>query len=191
MPEPIDQGLLDTLVRTAAVLKQADVPFALMGGFAVYAHGGTSSDHDVDFALREQDVARALDALLANGFRHVEPPEDWLTKVFDDERMIDLIYRPVERPVTDETLADVVDRPVAALHMPVLSATQLMTHKLLAFSQHHCDFSRALPMARSLREQIDWVRVRKETASSPYAASFLYLLTLLDVVPAADIEEAG
>lgn len=191
MPEPIDQGLLDTLVRTAAVLKQADVPFALMGGFAVYAHGGTSSDHDVDFALREQDVARALDALLANGFRHVEPPEDWLTKVFDDERMIDLIYRPVERPVTDETLADVVDRPVAALHMPVLSATQLMTHKLLAFSQHHCDFSRALPMARSLREQIDWVRVRKETTSSPYAASFLYLLTLLDVVPAADIEEAG
>ena len=94
MPEPIDQGLLDTLVRVAAVLKQADVPFALMGGFAVYAHGGTSSDHDVDFALREQDIPRVLDALEAAGFRHEEPPEDWLTKVFDGENMVDLIYGP-------------------------------------------------------------------------------------------------
>jgi hypothetical protein len=190
MPEPIDQGLLDTLVRVAAVLKQADVPFALMGGFAVYAHGGTSSDHDVDFALREQDIPRVLDALEAAGFRHEEPPEDWLTKVFDGENMVDLIYRPVERPVTSDTLADVVDRPVAALHLPVLSATQLMTHKLLAYSQHHCDFARALPMARSLREQIDWTRVRKETADSPYAEAFLVLLKLLDVVPASVTEEA-
>ncbi|GAA1736251.1 nucleotidyltransferase family protein [Luedemannella helvata] len=189
MPVPLDEGLLETLVRTASLLKQADIPFALMGGFAVYAHGGTSSDHDVDFALREQDIPRALEALTAAGFRAEEPPEDWLTKVFDGDRMVDLIYRPVERPVTDETLADAVDRPVAALHMPVLSATHLMVHKLLAFSQHHCDFSRALPMARSLREQIDWPRVRKETADSPYAVSFLVLLGLLDVVPSSVIEE--
>ena len=79
---------------------------------------------------------------------------------------------------------------MAALHLPVLSATQLMIHKLLAYSQHHCDFARALPMARSLREQIDWTRVRKETADSPYAEAFLVLLKLLDVVPASVTEEA-
>ena len=40
--------------------------------------------------------------------------------------------------------------------MPVLSATQLMIHKLLSYSQHYCDFATGLPVARSLREQIDW-----------------------------------
>ena len=65
----------------------------------------------------------------------------------------------------------------------MLSATQLMVHKLLSYSQHYCDFARGLPLARSLREQIDWDRVRKETAHSPYAEAFLVLLDRLDVVP--------
>ncbi|WP_213453422.1 nucleotidyltransferase [Rhizomonospora bruguierae] len=178
-----DDGLIVSLKKAAAVLKQADVPFALGGSFAVYAHGGHSSDHDVDFLLREQDVQTALQVLTEAGFTAERPPEDWLVKVYDEGRMIDLIFRPVEVPVTDATLADTVVRPVNAISMPVLSATGLMVHKLLSFSQHHCDFARGLPLARSLREQIDWDRVRRETAHSPYAEAFLILLDRLDVVP--------
>lgn len=183
MPHRVDQGLVNTLKRVASVLKQAEIPFALGGSFAVYAHGGHSSDHDVDFLIREQDRERALEELCAIGFRSEQPPEDWLVKVFDDGLMVDLIYRPVETPVTDATLADTVMRPVEAIQMPVLSATQLMIHKLLSFTQHYCDFARGLPVARSLREQIDWDRVRRETARSPYAEAFLILLDRLDVVP--------
>ncbi len=156
MPYRVDAGLVNTLKRVAAIFKQADVPFALGGSFAVYAHGGYSSDHDVDFMIREQDVDRALEELTAAGFTSERPPEDWLVKVYDDGRMVDLIFRPVETPVTDETLADSVVRPVDAIQMPCISATQLMVHKLLSFSQHYCDFARGLPVARSLREQIDW-----------------------------------
>jgi PleD family two-component response regulator len=104
-------------------------------------------------------------------------------KVFDDGRMVDLIYRPIESPVTDATLADTIMRPVEAISMPVLSATQLMVHKLLSYTQHYCDFATGLPVARSLREQIDWERVRRETAQSPYAEAFLVLLDRLEVVP--------
>src|SRR5215216_212384 len=125
MPKQVDDGLLITLKRVASVLKQSGVPFALAGGFAVYAHGGTSSDHDVDFLLREQDVEQALESLVAAGFTAERPPEDWLVKVYDEGRLVDLIHRPVERPVTDETLADTVVRPVNALRLPVLSATAL------------------------------------------------------------------
>ncbi|RSM54059.1 hypothetical protein DMB66_37585 [Actinoplanes sp. ATCC 53533] len=182
MPHRVDEGLVNTLKRVASVLKQAEVPFALGGSFAVYAHGGHSSDHDVDFLIREQDKARALEELAAVGFEVVQPPEDWLVKVFDDGRMVDLIYRPVESPVTDATLRDTVMRPVEAINMPVLSATQLMVHKLLSYTQHYCDFATGLPVARSLREQIDWDRVRRETAKSPYAEAFLVLLDRLDVV---------
>ena len=183
MPHRVDEGLVNTLKRVASVLKQAEIPFALGGSFAVYAHGGHSSDHDVDFLIREQDKGRALEELSAVGFEVEQPPEDWLVKVFDEGRMVDLIYRPVESPVTDATLRDTVMRPVEAINMPVLSATQLMMHKLLSYTQHYCDFATGLPVARSLREQIDWERVRRETAQSPYAEAFLVLLDRLDVVP--------
>ena len=183
MPHRVDEGLATTLKRVAAVLKQAEIPFALGGSFAVYAHGGHSSDHDVDFLIREQDKERALEELAAVGFEVEQPPEDWLVKVYDDGRMVDLIYRPVETPVTDATLADSVVRPVEAIAMPVLSATQLMIHKLMSYTQHYCDFATGLPVARSLREQIDWERVRRETRQSPYAEAFLVLLDRLDVVP--------
>lgn len=178
-----DERLLRTLKRVAAVLKQSDIPFVLAGSFAAYAHGGDSSDHDVDFLLREQDIEPALEALIDAGFMPDRPPEDWLVKVYDEELHVDLIHRPVEAPVTDETFMETVVRSVDAINMPVLSATQLMVHRLLSFSQHYCDFTRGLPLARSLREQIDWDRVRKETAHSPYAEAFLVLLDRLDVVP--------
>lgn len=183
MPLRVDEGLVTTLKRVAAVLKQAEIPFALGGSFAVYALGGHSSDHDVDFLIREQDKERALQELATVGFEVVQPPEDWLVKVYDEGRMVDLIYRPVETPVTDETLRDTVVLSVEAISMPVLSATQLMMHKLLSYTQHYCDFATGLPVARSLREQIDWERVRAETARSPYAEAFLMLLDRLDVVP--------
>jgi hypothetical protein len=190
MPHRIDEGLAGTLKRVAATLKAADLPFALGGSFAVYAHGGHSSDHDVDFLIREQDKEQALAELAKVGFRTEQPPEDWLVKVYDEDRMVDLIYRPVESPVTDDTLHDTVQISVEAIYMPVISATRLMVHKLLSYSQHYCDFGTGLPVARSLREQIDWVRVRRETAKSPYAEAFLVLLDRLDVVPfPADGEE--
>jgi Uncharacterised nucleotidyltransferase len=183
MPHQVDEGLATTLKRVAAALKQSGIPFALGGSFAVYAHGGHSSDHDVDFLIREQDKERALEELAAVGFEVAEPPEDWLVKVYDEDRMVDLIFRPVESPVTDETLADTEMLSVEAITMPVASATQLMIHKLLSYTQHHCDFATGLPVARSLREQIDWERVRRETIESPYAEAFLVLLDRLDVVP--------
>jgi hypothetical protein len=65
--------------------------------------------------------------------------------------------------------------------MPVLSATQLMVHKLLSFTQHYCDFARGLPLARSLREQIDWAAVRERTAHHPFACAFFTLVDELGI----------
>src|ERR1044072_5015854 len=124
MPHHVDAGLVTTLKRVAATLKQAEIPFALGGSFAVYAHGGHSSDHDVDFVVRGQDKERALRELAAVGFEVEQPPEDWLVKVFEEGRMVDLIYRPVESPVTDATLADTIVRPVEAIALPAVSGDQ-------------------------------------------------------------------
>jgi hypothetical protein len=185
------QPLIATLKRVAAELKRLELPFALAGSFAVYARGGESCDHDVDFLIREQDAADVLAGLAEAGLRTEVPPEGWLVKVYDEDRLVDLIYSPVQIPVTDETLVDTDVLPVNSVHMPVLSATQLMIHKVLTYSSHYCDFARGLPLARSLREQIDWGRVQRETAHSPYAYAFLVLLDRLGVISLAETASGG
>src|SRR3569833_1268035 len=191
MAVPEDQQpLIATLKRAAFQLKEADIPFCLAGGFAVYARGGESVDHDIDFLIKEEDAPRVLTSLAEIGFRCEVPPEGWLVKAFDDDRLIDFIYNPVQRPVTDDVLKDTEVIAVNACHMPVLSATEMMIHKMLTWSAHYCDFARGLPVARSLREQIDWDRVRAETADSPYAYAFLVLLDRLEVLADAPLQEA-
>ena len=179
--EPGDE-LVNVLKRVAAALVRADVPFALTGGYAVYARGGGLSEHDVDFLITERDVETVTAALVEAGFDIVRPPEDWLIKAYDRDRLVDLIFRPVQRPVTAETLADSQVLPVEGSHMPVMSATMLMAYKLLSMHAHRCDFAPSLELARVLREQIDWPRLRLEVAGSPYAAAFLVLVIELGIV---------
>jgi hypothetical protein len=188
MPIPEDrQPLITTLKKVAYHLKETGLPFCLAGSFAVYARGGESVDHDIDFLIKAEDAERILTALAEVGFRAEVPPEGWLVKVFDEDRLVDLIFQPVQRPVTDSTLADTDIIAVNAVHMPVLSASELMIHKMLTWSAHHCDYARGLPVARSLREQIDWDRVQRETAHSPYARAFLVLIDLLGVISLDDL----
>jgi Uncharacterised nucleotidyltransferase len=101
--------------------------------------------------------------------------------------LVDLIFRPAGRAVTPELLAEAEEIEVGAVRMPVISATHLVISKLLAFSAHGCDFAEVLPTARALREQIDWLRVWKETAESPYAYAFLVLLEQLGVITREEI----
>jgi hypothetical protein len=185
------QPLIHTLKRVAHRLNEIDIPFALAGSFAVYARGGGACDHDVDFLIRAEDADKALAALAEAGFRTEVPPEGWLVKVYDEDRLVDLIFSPVQRPVTEATLADTDVLPVGACHMPVLSASQLMIHKLLSMGPHYCDFARVLPVARSMREQIDWARVEGETAHSPYAQAFMVLLDRLKVISLAELSSAN
>jgi hypothetical protein len=172
----VDADLLETVKKAAVELKRADVPFALCGGWAVYARGGPRSEHDADFALLERDVPKALDALAAAGFElDAEAPEDWLAKVWDRGNLVDLIFRLSGEPVTEATLGGIETIEVGSVQMPVLSATDLVVTKLLTYRDHNADFGSSLPMVRALREQVDWDDVRRRTAESPFAEAFLLL----------------
>jgi hypothetical protein len=188
-------GLLETVKKAAVELKRAEIPFALCGGWAAYARGGPRSEHDADFVLCEQDVPRALDVLEKAGFTVGDPPEDWLAKVYDDEgHLVDLIHRQSGQPVTKDMFTRCDDLEVGSVLMPVISATDLVAAKLLAFQHHHCDFAKALPVVRALREQVDWPAVRRRTAASPFAEAFLLLadrLGLTGELAAADAESGG
>jgi len=176
----------DLLKRTAVALKQADVPFALCGGYAAWVRGAPEPVHDADFLVPEAEAERAHKALADAGLDVVEPAEDWLVKVMGEKAFVDVIWRTCGHAVE----SDLVDRaellPVLSVQMPVLQATDLVVTKLLALDEHYCDFGRLLPVARAMREQVDWDVVRRDVADNDFAAVFLLLLDRLGIVDGPD-----
>lgn len=168
--------LLETLKRAAAILRRSGIPFALAGGGAAYARGAGPPVKDVDFVLLEEDVGKAATAMDADGMQVENPPEGWLIKAYDGDRVIDLIFKLADQPVSRELLDRAEELDVAATHMPVMDATDLVIAWLRVFSEHQADFAATLTCVRPLREQVDWDRVRAETADSPFAYAFLVLL---------------
>jgi hypothetical protein len=181
-PDVSFEEIKQTMRRCAAVLRDADVPFALGGSVAAWARGGPQTCNDLDFVLRPVDAPRAQAALAEAGLRPERPPEDWLLKAWDGGVLVDLIFElsGVDIPAALER-ADVI--PVTAIDMPVLALEDVLTAKLLSFHDHYLDFSGPLQIVRSLREQIDWPALARATASSPYARAFLTLVEQLDLVP--------
>jgi hypothetical protein len=183
--------LVDTMKRACAALDDAGVPAMLGGGLATWARGGPPTDHDVDFYLRERDAERALEALTAIGMTSSVPPEGWLLKAHDGEILVDLIYRPAGGPIGDDHFERATPMELMAQPVLVASIDDVLSTKLMALTEQEPDFRAVLEIARSLREQVDWGFVRRQTASSPFAAAFFTLVEALGIAPARVIGRPG
>jgi hypothetical protein len=180
---PTFQEQREVLKSVATSLKRESIPFALAGGYAVWARGGPESDHDVDFVVRPETAEAARKALLRDGHEPVVSTEDWLDKVGQDGIVVDLIHRLPIGDVDDALLerCDLLD--VDSVRMLVMPPTDLLLCRLLALGENACDFAPLIGWSRSLREQIDWPLIRDRTEDSPFARSFLHLLVSLEVIP--------
>jgi hypothetical protein len=174
--------LVETMKRSAATLRDANVPFLLGGGLASWARGGPPTDHDVDFLVRERDIERAEEALAAAGFRLERPPEGWLVKAWDGDVLVDLIFHPAGGAVGDEHFERATTLEVAAQPLPVASVEDVLTTKILALTEQEPDFGPVLEIARSLREQIDGGALRPQVERSPFGAAFFTLVERLGIV---------
>jgi hypothetical protein len=174
-------ALVTAAKRAAALLREAEVPFLLAGGLASWVRGGPATEHDVDFVLKPLDAERALDVLGSAGLRTERPPEEWRYKAYDGEVMIDLIFGP-EGPEVDDAMFDrAEDLTLQAVTVPVMSVDDILISKLLALTEHHLDYDSVLELARALREQIDWERVRSETKGSVFARAFFTIAEGLEL----------
>jgi hypothetical protein len=171
-----------TLKRSAAALKEADVPFMLGGSLAVFARGGPESCADLDLIVKPEDAQRALDVLLGIGMRREDPPEDWLLKAWDGEVLVDLIFAPVGLRIDDALFGSADRMNVLAIHMPVMRLEDVFATKLMSLNDHYLDYASLLKLVRAVREQVEWDEVRDRTRSSPYARAFFALLDELEVV---------
>jgi hypothetical protein len=184
--DPEFQELLSAMKRAAGVLQQADVPFMLGGGLAVWARGGPQTEHDVDLYVREDDAERALEVLGDAGFRTEKPPEGWLLKAYDtDGTLVDLIFDPSGGPIGDTAFERAEELEVMALRINVASLEDVLTQKLLSLSEQEPDFGAVLEIGRAVREQIDWDEVRERTSESPFARAYFTLIEGLNILPTA------
>ena len=183
LPPDLNQAILEATKQVAAILKKHGHDFALAGSVAVYAHGGAGNlQHDADFCIRPEDADAVAATLEEAGLPVFAPPEDWLIKAKCLGQDIDLIFELAHQPVDTELLGRATELSVDSVHMPVLAPTDLMHALLAAFSEHHCDFGAVLPIARQLREMVDWQALRGECGDAPMPAAFLYLLERLEVI---------
>lgn len=182
------QALVATLKIAVAALRDAGVPFMLGGSLAAWARGGPEPQNDLDFMIRPQDAEAALEALAQAGMRPQRPPEEWLVKAWHGDVMVDLIFRPSGLEVDDEALSRAQTLSVMAVGTPVMALEDVLVTMLCSLSEHSLDYARLVSIARALREQIDWPRLRARTASSPYAKAFFTLAEELGIADEAALE---
>ena len=181
----VAEELTDSLKRAAAALQSEGVPFLLGGGLGCWARGGPPSSNDIDLMLKSEDAQRAQDALAEAGMRPSSPPEQWLLKAYDGEILVDLIFAPSGMVIDDEVIGRGEELSVMAMQMRVMDLNDILITKLMALDEHSADYGDLILITRSLREQIDWARLREETASSPFAVAFFALADGLEICPAA------
>ena len=175
------ESIADTLKKVGAALRDNEIPYLLGGSLAFWAHGGPERRSDLDFMVKPDDADRALEALEGAGMRGERPPEEWLLKAWDGDVLVDVIFEPRGLEITDEVIERGDEIHVLGITMPVMAIEDVLATKLNSIDEHELDYSSALKMARTLREQIDWRTVRELTRESPYARAFFVLLEELGI----------
>jgi Nucleotidyl transferase of unknown function (DUF2204) len=178
---PENEDLRDALKRAASALKAHGPEFALAGSYALWVFGAPEPVHDVDFIVAEPEADAAASTLEQAGFKIDRTPEDWLFKACTGTVVVDVLHRLNGVPVDAETIHSGELREVLAIEMRVLLPTHVVTEKLCSLHEHHCDFASLLPAVRAVREQVDWDKVRADTADNDFAAAFLVLTDRLGI----------
>jgi len=76
-----DEEIFLAVLREAIdAVERKGIPYVLMGGLASAALGRPRWTHDIDFFVKPQDAAAALEALAEEGFETQETYPDWLFK---------------------------------------------------------------------------------------------------------------
>jgi hypothetical protein len=118
---PVDE----TLARVGRILRDAKIPFAVAGGFAVIEHGYERFTNDVDLLVYAGDLARTMAVLRAAGFRGSRTPIG--AKMRDEQAGVgvDLVGTAFE---ADERALACATR--ARSPLPVISVAHLILMKL-------------------------------------------------------------
>ena len=142
---PTVSGMVPTLKRSAAALRDAGIPFLVAGGVASWVRGGPTTDHDLDFLVKPEDADRALGRSSTDaGLRPEIPPEEMAVQGVRRRRD----GRPDLLPAGLEVnrRGDRARRGSArsrAMTMRVMTPEDLLVTKLMAMTEHTLNYGAA------------------------------------------------
>jgi len=185
------RAIAESMKKAAAAFREHEIPFLLAGSLASWARGGPETSHDLDFVVKPEDAERALQALADAGMKPEKPPEEWLYKAWDGDVLIDVIFSPSGIEPDDDVMARADTLNVMSMELPVMAIEDVMATKINALTEHSLRYEGLLEMARALREQIHWKKVRERTNDTPFARAFFVMLDGLDIVPDVPPKDGG
>lgn len=117
----------DTLSSASAALAGAEISFALIGGFALAAHGVVRATQDIDLLVDGAKKADAQAALVHAGFKVVRATEE--VAHFSNRGQLDIIF--ANRESTQNMLKRA--RRINDFPVPVVSAEDIIGLKIQAY----------------------------------------------------------
>ena len=147
-------------------LLQANVPFAVSGGFAFHHHTGIwRTTKDLDLVTPPDAVPRAFKVLVEEGFdTYVQDPV-WLAKARRGDYFVDIITGVGNATLTVEQ--EWIDRgqedEVLGIRCKVLSAEEMIASKLFVTRRERFDGADIAHLLKARARTLDWDRLRKLT----------------------------
>lgn len=156
------ESLLGRLLRE---FERRKTRYALIGGFALGAHGAPRATRDLDFLVHNDDMAGVHEFLTAAGYRRIHHSEN--VSQYDmggPWGALDFIH--AFRPLAVEMLAraDSKESALVGLPLKVVRAEDLIGLKVQSLANNPARRHKELADIESLlemRKDLDWTRIRE------------------------------
>lgn len=172
--------LVDQIREVLTAFSGLRTPPALIGGFALAAHGVVRATRDVDFLVDADDGDRLDTLLLGLGYHCIHRSADAANYLRGDEG-IDLLY--AHRPEARRLLVRAGQRITAMGDLRVVSAEGLVGFKLQGYvndPRRNRDLDDIRELLRANQSSLDMQEVRRYFALFNREALFDELLANLD-----------
>jgi predicted nucleotidyltransferase len=126
-------GVLDDAL---AAMREAEIPFLLIGGIGSAVFGRDRGTRDIDLFVRPESAKKVLEVLAERGFDTKVEYEHWLYKAFKHGVLVDVIFRSSRDILLgDEMLERARMMPFRGRVVPVAPPEDLIVMKAIAASE--------------------------------------------------------
>jgi predicted nucleotidyltransferase len=137
--DPTEEQFLEVLDLAALTVREAGVPFVVIGSIASAALGRprwSARGADIDLFVRAEDAERAQDALSGAGFATEQGEPHWVLRAAMAGTTVDLIYRAAgDLYLDDDMLSRAEEAEFRGRKVPLVSREDLLVMKALAFGE--------------------------------------------------------
>ena len=173
--------------RGLQALVDANVPFLVGGGFALFAYlGRWRNTKDIDLFIQPEDLEDTLYAMARAGFTVEIADTAWLAKARMDGALIDIIFCSYNGlfPVDESWHAN--GRPAEVLGVPVrvVGPEEIIVSKCFVAARDRFDGGDVSWLLRALGSDLDWRRI-ESLMKDHWQVLLWQLMHFLYVFPAA------